>query len=361
MSALPGFFTPIRGQGEKVKYSSQHYDDRVQKLPSCQLQVKSFLKSAHLGMSSIHPYIICSPLVNTHTKRSNVGDQAALNNWTAPIHIDTGTSKSLFNIESTHQTFGSFQYDPIHFLPSPQMHGCGGIKQIFEGEEALARLDNVNQLVDEARIGIKTRKHFKPSQTYTKIWEDQNPPYSAAKLRHSEFKAKLNCRNHLPMKKLLLKCSSQRLMKKARDAKCTEDGANTVSCVTALNISTKNSSRRADNSTIVPTDLDVLFGRGPTIAGHNVKFRREVKRFAKTYRKTDRGGKYAISSKVVSSVKAYGGRFLALNKDTKRWYEVPDKRARTKVSQGEFICIDINNCSHKFAHVQTNHNVFFAL
>ena len=104
--------------------------------------------------------------------------------------------------------------------------------------------------------------------------------------------------------------------------------------------SAKNSSSSGDSSTIVPTDLDVLFGRGPKIAGHNAKFRGEVKRFTRKYRQTGKGKKSIISNNVVKCVKANGGRFLALSEGkNKRWYEVSDDRAYNKVSQGEFIDI----------------------
>ncbi|EJK51919.1 hypothetical protein THAOC_28863 [Thalassiosira oceanica] len=88
-------------------------------------------------------------------------------------------------------------------------------------------------------------------------------------------------------------------------------------------------------SSITPTDLDVLRGRGGSMNKHpgNVRFRQEVEKFKSLYRTSSHAEKNGLSWKLLGTVRDYGGRFL--EKDDKgEWHETNENRARRKVSQG---------------------------
>jgi hypothetical protein len=88
-----------------------------------------------------------------------------------------------------------------------------------------------------------------------------------------------------------------------------------------------------------PGKLDILKGRGGLTNHHpgNVKFRNEARKLRSEYKHADttRHQKYLFSLDLVNKVKAYGGRFLERGKDD-LWYEMDEKAARKKASQGKF-------------------------
>jgi hypothetical protein len=97
-----------------------------------------------------------------------------------------------------------------------------------------------------------------------------------------------------------------------------------------------------------PGKLDILKGRGGLTNHHpgNVKFRNEARKLRSEYKHADttRHQKYLFSLDLVNKVKAYGGRFLEKGKDD-LWYEMDEKAARKKASQGKLaqrrICLNL--------------------
>lgn len=89
-----------------------------------------------------------------------------------------------------------------------------------------------------------------------------------------------------------------------------------------------------------PGKLDILKGRGGLTNHHpgNVKFRNEARKLRSEYKHADttRHQKYLFSLDLVNKVKAYGGKFLEKGKDD-LWYEMDEKAARKKASQGKFV------------------------
>lgn len=96
---------------------------------------------------------------------------------------------------------------------------------------------------------------------------------------------------------------------------------------------------------IIPTDLDVLFGRGQKMNKHpgNQRFRELVNQMKPIYlaQGSSKKKKHALSQQVMETVYAYGGRFLEVGNDSSSmnestdvvFVEVDKKRARKKCSQ----------------------------
>ena len=86
-----------------------------------------------------------------------------------------------------------------------------------------------------------------------------------------------------------------------------------------------------------PTGVDILRGRGGLTNRHrgNMKFRDEARKLRSNYRNknTSRQEKYLLSQDLVQRVKEYGGRFL--ERKGSLWYEMSEKDARKKASQGK--------------------------
>lgn len=86
-----------------------------------------------------------------------------------------------------------------------------------------------------------------------------------------------------------------------------------------------------------PTGVDILRGRGGLTNRHkgNMKFRDEARKLRSNYRNksTSRHEKYLLSQDLVQRVKEYGGRFL--ERKGSLWYEMSEKDARKKASQGK--------------------------
>lgn len=106
----------------------------------------------------------------------------------------------------------------------------------------------------------------------------------------------------------------------------------------------KKTRRRAPRKKIVPankvycepTTDDVLLGRGGRSNHHggNKRYRAEVENLKEWYSTLeDKDDKTDLSQCLIESVHSYGGRFLELDKEADRWYQVPNLVARRKASQ----------------------------
>ena len=87
------------------------------------------------------------------------------------------------------------------------------------------------------------------------------------------------------------------------------------------------------HSTTIPTNKDVLCGRGKTNFFHegNEKFRQVVGAYLEAYiNAQNRSQKSAIVKEIADCVMQQGGRFLKLRKG--EWYDGGVKTAREKVS-----------------------------
>lgn len=87
---------------------------------------------------------------------------------------------------------------------------------------------------------------------------------------------------------------------------------------------------------VVPTDLDILSGRGGKSNHHpgNKRYREEIENFRAAYANlSDKDDKTDMSRMVVDYVHKYGGRFLEIDRSTRSWYIITDAKARRKVSQ----------------------------
>ena len=87
---------------------------------------------------------------------------------------------------------------------------------------------------------------------------------------------------------------------------------------------------------VVPTDIDILMGRGGKSNNHpgNKRYREEVQNFRQSYNTlSDKDDKTNMSRLVVETIKSTGARFLELDRTNSSWYVVSDIKVRRKVSQ----------------------------
>ncbi|KAL3804354.1 hypothetical protein HJC23_011282 [Cyclotella cryptica] len=96
----------------------------------------------------------------------------------------------------------------------------------------------------------------------------------------------------------------------------------------------KRRKRVIADTACVPTDDDVLFGRGGYTNNRpgNIFFRQEALRLRPWYEQSSKEEKYEISNILLESVKSRGGRFLEKGGDG-LWHEVIGNGARRKASQ----------------------------
>ena len=263
---------------------------------------------------------------------------------TSPLALaDTDTDVSLLaDIGPTAHMLDSFEIEnnPIDYMPSPNLSGkqMGEEASVLHAPSHSKRKDNEAPLMKEGRTGIRTRNHFQPSPEYVKVWEDITPPSAAAKRRHLAVKAKSKRSNEqISSTQALLKTPTGSAGKVVLVQKeIIEAKRRKVVCRSSPSNSDAKSHTRVDTP-ITPTDLDVQFGRGGESNVRNKKFHLELTQFINRYRQGTRTEKTIIAIEVVNAVKGYGGRFLALDKgEHGGWYEVDDRKARTKVGQGEY-------------------------
>lgn len=87
---------------------------------------------------------------------------------------------------------------------------------------------------------------------------------------------------------------------------------------------------------IIPTDKDVLLGRGGMTNNHagNKRYREEVQKLKPWYQSLDtKQQKKELSQLMVDYVRDYGGRFLQKDNITQQWVEASPQAARKKASQ----------------------------
>ncbi|CAJ1966153.1 unnamed protein product [Cylindrotheca closterium] len=82
-----------------------------------------------------------------------------------------------------------------------------------------------------------------------------------------------------------------------------------------------------------PREDDVLFGTDNKAHPGNVKFHMLIDHLQHQYEAADREGKVLVSLRAVFSMKGTGSRFLDYDDFTQRWREIPDTRARNKVTK----------------------------
>ena len=114
---------------------------------------------------------------------------------------------------------------------------------------------------------------------------------------------------------------------------------------TTKGVSSSSSKRSPAGGGIkTPSKADILRGRGGLTNRHpgNMKFRDEARKLRGNYRNKDctRQEKFILSQQLANRVKEYGGRFLEKKKGSDLWFEMSDKDARKKCSQGkrEILC-----------------------
>ncbi|KAL3930405.1 MAG: hypothetical protein SGBAC_011783, partial [Bacillariaceae sp.] len=89
----------------------------------------------------------------------------------------------------------------------------------------------------------------------------------------------------------------------------------------------------ANSETIVPKSDDVLFGQHSQHPG-NIRLHKLLEDHAAAYEQTEgKKEKMEFASKLVLTMKDQGSRFLSFDKASKIWTEVPDAKARLKVSK----------------------------
>jgi hypothetical protein len=104
----------------------------------------------------------------------------------------------------------------------------------------------------------------------------------------------------------------------------------------AASIPTVTSSAHAAPGKIVPSEYDVLLGRGKGYDNHsgNKRFSRIIKqntdRYNATASKLEKG---RIAAEVVQMINSNGSRFLRFDLDSSEWEVVDDEAARVKTTQ----------------------------
>ena len=301
-----------------------------------------------------HPSIVCSPLVCRSNKLKLQHQHEEDTTTSTSSLADTDDVVSLINIESTSHMLDSFEIGYNH-IDSMYTSGDPTRKEapLVTAQYPSTGNGNGGLLINEGRAGIRTRNHFQPSRKYEKVWEDIAPPSTAAKTRHSDVKARSKrCNEQISLEQSLLKTSAgsagkeEYVQKKTIESKKTKVvHLSSKPAVTATKHRSTlcTSNAKSTDAPITPTDVDVLFGRGGMTNTHNTKFREQVRKYVDRYQQAARDEKTIVSTELVNTVKGYGGRFLAL--DNGSWYEVDDKKAKLKVSQGKYtlplICHDV--------------------
>lgn len=86
---------------------------------------------------------------------------------------------------------------------------------------------------------------------------------------------------------------------------------------------------------VIPTEIDILLGRGGRSNNHpgNKRYLEEVNALKHCYRSSSKNERTDWSQCLVDYVHAYGGRFLRFDREASQWYEVPNRIARKKASQ----------------------------
>mmetsp|Transcript_26629 Transcript_26629/g.38582 ORF Transcript_26629/g.38582 Transcript_26629/m.38582 type:complete len:336 (-) Transcript_26629:152-1159(-) len=99
-------------------------------------------------------------------------------------------------------------------------------------------------------------------------------------------------------------------------------------------ITTRETHQTTNRINCIPTDNDVMLGRGGLTNHHpgNKRYRREADKLKTKYMKSTKRQKFEVSEDLVKMVKAWGGRFLIREKNG-NYYEATKEKARKKASQ----------------------------
>jgi len=103
-------------------------------------------------------------------------------------------------------------------------------------------------------------------------------------------------------------------------------------------LETSNSSTILSNDASVPTDSDVLFGRGGRTNHHpgNKRLRTIVDQYKVAYERARKTDKPRYAKAIVQALRQHAtapSRFLRIDEKTNQWVDVGDRRAAEKVSQ----------------------------
>ncbi|KAL3793515.1 hypothetical protein HJC23_007255 [Cyclotella cryptica] len=89
------------------------------------------------------------------------------------------------------------------------------------------------------------------------------------------------------------------------------------------------------NMDIIPTYRDVINGRGQGMLRHpgNVKYRKLVTANKELYARCPNGEKIEISKGIVAAIRNFQGRFLDIEKEEGKYFDIGDQKAIAKTSQ----------------------------
>merc|ERR1711933_500875 len=96
-----------------------------------------------------------------------------------------------------------------------------------------------------------------------------------------------------------------------------------------------NANNNVTSLHVIPTENDVLLGRGGKSNNHigNQRYLKEVERMKSFYRNACKNDKTDWAQRLVNRVHSYGGRFVKYSTEDSVWYEVSNKVARKKAGQ----------------------------
>jgi len=123
---------------------------------------------------------------------------------------------------------------------------------------------------------------------------------------------------------------------KPSQAPNTKGSSKTSSSSTAKKPSKKKKKKREidEGHVCVPTDDDILFGRGGYTNSHpgNIRFREKALELRPVYERSSKEEKFKISQILLDSIMSDGARFLEKGQDGE-WHQVKGNGARKKASQ----------------------------
>lgn len=306
--------------------------------------------------NSYQQFITCSPLVcpsNTNASRlqcKDVGIDAAV---TTPNTLhDTGDDAKVVDSNSpTTYLLDSFDIeeglvDGMALVPEFSGEHASKETSLIEECEKKNSDGGVVVRVSSKRTGIRTRQRFEPSPTYNVLKDSASPPFAAVKARHLSSNGESEkSSHHMALRGgALLTTPSNRKSDVRKAAEKTKKRSSTPPSSAPVAKSQHRSPSKIGkgkgahrDTLITPTEVDVLFGKGGKINKHNSRFREEITKYVNQYHQVQdskRRDKQLICLQVVHAVQGYGGRFLAIDNNG-YWHEVDDRKAATKVGQGE--------------------------
>lgn len=308
--------------------------------------------------NSYQQFITCSPLVcpsNANASRLQCKDDGIDAAVTTPNTLhDTGDDAKLLgsNSHTTH-LLDSFDIedglvDGMALVPEFSGGHVSKETSLIEECEKKNGDGGVVLHVSSERTGIRTRQRFEPSPAYNVLEDSAPPPFAAVKARHLSSKGESKkSSHHMALRGGALLTTPSNRKRKSDVRKAAEKTKKRSSTPPSSAPAAKSQHRSPSkigkgkgvhrDTLITPTEVDVLFGKGGKINKHNSRFREEVAKYANQYHQVQdskRRDKQLICLQVVHAVQGYGGRFLAIDNNG-YWHEVDDRKAATKVGQGE--------------------------